>query len=382
MIDFPYIIFYLILLILAYRFWNTGDLRFAKWSIFVAFIFFVFRAPVVGADTWDYVRYLTGERNFYNNDTRDLEVAFVVYREIMSHLTSSRFLVMLITYTLAFYPLYLCVKKYSLNIPLSILMFCYMGCLSVYFVGMRQILGVALLVSALYYCLDENNGVKYKILLTVGAIILSYLFHTTCVVYALVFVLSFFVQIRNRIVYIAIIIGSALLGFVFESFDIQTAFSLYLSFDIGMTERIENYLMNDELNDAGAFNVIMRQSLVALAAFLFMDDEKFNHPFCKIYIIGVVIFNLFYIVPMVHRIIPPLVMFGAICFTWIFDGVKYYYNARYKKVVNVVCILVVLYLTRSMLINYSNCDLSSEERMHPYYFFFQDYMDHPSVTKF
>ena len=105
MIDYPYIIFYFILLFLSYQYWVTGNQSVAKCSIVVAFVFFVLRAPVVGADTWNYVKYLTGERNFYNEDTRDLEIAFVVYREILSNLTSSRFLVMLITYSIAFYPL-------------------------------------------------------------------------------------------------------------------------------------------------------------------------------------------------------------------------------------------------------------------------------------
>lgn len=382
MIDYPYIIFYLILLILSYQYWKTKDLQIAKWSIAIAFIFFVFRAPVVGADTWNYVRYLTGERNFYNNDTRDLEVGFVIYREILSNLTSSRFLVMLITYTLAFYPLYLCVKKYSLNIPLSILMFCYMGCLSVYFVGMRQILGVACLLIALYYSMDENIALKKKVILFVGAIVISYLFHTTCALYALVFVASIFLPLSSKIWYIGLVLGSAAIGFVFEMFDIQSFFSLYLSYDIGITERIDAYLMSDNFEDEGSINIIMRQSLIALVIFLFMDDEKINHSFCKIYVIGVVVYNLFYTVPMVQRIVPPLVMFGAICLTWIFDGVKYASIAKYRKVVNIICVLVVLYFTRSTIINNSNCDLNSEERMHPYYFFFQDYMDHPSVTRF
>lgn len=382
MIDYPYIIFYLILLFLSYQYRKTGKESIAKWSLALAFIFFVFRAPVVGADTWNYVRYLTGERNFYNNDTRDLEVGFVVYREIISNITSSRFLVMLITYTLAFYPLYLCVKRFSLNIPLSILMFCYMGCLSVYFVGMRQILGVALLVAALYYCMKEENTLKYKMLFSAGAIVLAYFFHTTCVLYALIFVISFFIPVKSRKIYLGLVIGSALLGFILETLDIQSLFSLYLAFDIGVTERLENYLMNDELNDAGAFNIIMRQSLIALVTFLFLDEKKINHPFCKIYVSGIIIYNLLYTVPMVHRIIPPLTMFGAVCFSWILDSDRYVSVAKYRKVVNIACVFVLLYFTRSMLINISNCDLSSEERMHPYYFFFQYYMDHPSVTKF
>ena len=257
-----------------------------------------------------------------------------------------------------------------------------MGCLSVYFVGMRQILGVAILVAALYYSMNLGKPVKYKLLLSGGAIVLSYLFHTSCAIYGLIYVVSFFIPIKSRILYIGLVIVSLMIGYVFESFDIQSIFSLYLSLNVGITERIENYFMSDDFNDSGYFNIIMRQSIIALVAFLFMDKDKLNHPFCKIYIIGVVIYNMFYTVPMIHRIIPPLIMFGAVCYSWIFGGYKYASVLKYKKMINLVCVLVLLYFTRSEMINNSDCDLSSEERMHPYYFFFQDYMDHPSVTKF
>ena len=79
--DYPYILNYFILLILAYLYWKKPDPKLVKWAFFLEFVFIAFRAPVVGADTWNYVRYLDGERNFYNYDPRPLEAGFVIYRQ-------------------------------------------------------------------------------------------------------------------------------------------------------------------------------------------------------------------------------------------------------------------------------------------------------------
>ena len=71
------------MLFLAYQYWKRQDPRLIKWAFILQFAFIALRAPVVGADTWDYVRYLAGERDFYNYDTRELEPLFIVYREIL-----------------------------------------------------------------------------------------------------------------------------------------------------------------------------------------------------------------------------------------------------------------------------------------------------------
>lgn len=60
--DYPYILNYFILLVLAYLYWKKPDPKLVNWAFFLEFVFIAFRAPAVGADTWDYVRYLDGER--------------------------------------------------------------------------------------------------------------------------------------------------------------------------------------------------------------------------------------------------------------------------------------------------------------------------------
>lgn len=109
--DSFYVINYLIMLLLAYLYWKSSNKKYVRLAFILQFIFIAFRAPVVGADTWDYIRYLDGERNFYNNDSRELEIGFQIYRQILVSLHGNRFVYMVINTLLSCYPVYLLNKK-------------------------------------------------------------------------------------------------------------------------------------------------------------------------------------------------------------------------------------------------------------------------------
>ena len=84
---------------------------------------------------------------------------------------------------------------------------------------------------------------------------------------------------------------------------------------------------------------------------------------------------------MIHRIVPPLIMFGSILVTWCFDR-EYYIKLQKRKTINIILVLMLLYLTRANINDCINYDVYNSGRMHPYYFFFQDYNDHPSIKYF
>lgn len=155
--DYPYILNYFILLILAYLYWKKPDPKLVKWAFFLEFVFIAFRAPVVGADTWNYVRYLDGERNFYNYDNRELESGFLLYRKLLVSMHPSRLLVMIINSLLSCFPIYLLIKRYSYNVPLSLALLPLFKVYSLYFVGLRQILGLAVIFLGILYVLAEKK---------------------------------------------------------------------------------------------------------------------------------------------------------------------------------------------------------------------------------
>lgn len=376
--DYPYFIFYLIMLLLSYSYWQKRNVMIMRWSFVIAFIFFAFRAPVVGADTWDYVRYLTGERNFYNFDARPLEPLFIFYRNIMCNITSSRFVVMVMNTIISFAPLYYITKKNSYNPPLTILLFYLMGGLDVYFVGLRQIMALSVLYVSLIYCLEVKGEVVKKVVTFVCCTIVAYLFHTASVIYALMLIISMVPFKLNRILCIILIVGSSVFGVVLEKFNVLEVFSLVLEMSFSSVERLNNYLMNDELEEVENVSVLLRISVVALIAFLFIDKEKLSHPYGKIFLIGVVVFNLFVSVPMIHRICDPLYFFGSVFFTWI-KGQNYHLMKTKRVYLNILLVLLMFYFTRSQVINLWHVDLNNEKRMNPYYFIFQDYSNHPSI---
>ena len=78
-----------------------------------------------------------------------------------------------------------------------------------------------------------------------------------------------------------------------------------------------------------------------------------------------------------------LVIFGAIVFTWVL-GEDYYSNIKKRQLVNKILILFFLYFGQSLIKQNmdSNIDLTNEARMHPYYFIWEDYRDHPSIRYF
>lgn len=379
--DYPYILSYFVMLILAYLYWKKPDGRLVKWAIFLQFAFFALRAPVVGADTWDYVRYLDGERNFYNYDPRPLEPAFIIYHDVMVWLHCNRLACMVINTIVSCYPIYLMIKKYSTNVPFTLAMFSIFNVYYVYWCGLRQIIGLAVLFMGLLYVLEEK---KRKWLVFFGCAVLGYCFHTSIAVYAAIFFGAYFVKFKSRAIIIAAIAVSATFGIVLQSFNVMDAFNFFLSLNVESTSRLDNYLENtDYVNEVTSIFISLRPSIIAIGIYALMDKDKLNHWLSLIYVAGVIIGNLFISVPMINRLTGGLTVFGPIVITWVFSQ-KYYAVAKYRRMVNTVLVVFLLYFSQMYVKNNmdSTIDLLSAARMHPYQFIWEDYSNHPSIKYF
>ena len=379
--DYPYILNYFILLILAYLYWKKPDPKLIKWAFFLEFVFIAFRAPVVGADTWNYVRYLDGERNFYNYDPRPLEAGFVIYRQVLLASHPNRFVVMLVNSFLSCYPLYLIIKRYSNNVPLTLAMLSIFNFYYVYFCGLRQILGFAILLMGLIYVLDEK---KKKWLVFVICAALGYSFHTTIVVYASIFLVAYFLRFKSRTILISSVVISAVFGIVLQSFNIMDAFNFFLSMNVEATERIEGYMQdNGDVDEITSIFMSLRPTIIAVFIYALMDKEKLNHWFSVIYALGIIIGNLFISVPMIGRLTGCFTIFGVVAFSWIL-GQKYLTSFRQRKITNLALVIFLLYFSQMYVKNNLNSaiDLTSSARAHPYQFIWEDYSNHPSIKYF
>lgn len=376
--DYPYIFNFLIMLFLAYQYWKKQDPRLIKWAFILQFAFIALRAPVVGADTWNYVRYLADERDFYNYDERELEPLFIVYREILVALHCNRLAVMLINSFLSCYPLYLLVKRFSNNVPLSLAMLPILNFYGLYFVGLRQVLALAILILAMLYVYDEKKR-KWTVFVLLSFV--AWNFHTSAAVYAAIFVAAYFIKFKSRIVLISAVAISAVMGIVLQSFNVFDAFNFFLNLNVSATERIEGYLQEGgETLEIESIIMNLRPSLIAIGVFMFIDKEKLNHWFSVLYAVQLIIANLFISVPMIGRLTGGFVVFGAIVFTWVL-GNDYYLRIKQRRLVNKILIVFFLYFGQALVKNNldSNIDLTSAARMHPYYFIWEDYSDHPSI---
>lgn len=379
--DYPYILNYFILLVLAYLYWKKPDPKLVNWAFFLEFVFIAFRAPVVGADTWDYVRYLDGERNFYNYDPRPLETGFVIYRQLLLALHPNRFVVMLVNSFLSCYPLYLIIKRYSNNVPLTLAMLSIFNFYYVYFCGLRQILGFAILLMGLIYVLDEK---KKKWLVFIICAALGYSFHTTIVVYAAIFLAAYFLRFKSRTILISSVIISAVFGIVLQSFNIMDAFNFFLSMNVEATERIEGYMQdNSDVDEITSIFISLRPTIIAVFIYALMGKDKLNHWFSVIYALGIIIGNLFISVPMINRLTGCFVIFGVVAFSWIL-GNNYLSSFKQRRVTNLALVFFLLYFSQMLVKSNidSAIDLTSSTRMHPYQFIWEDYSNHPSIKYF
>lgn len=378
--DYPYVLNYFIMLILAYLYWKKPGPRLIKWAFAIEFVFIAFRAPVVGADTWNYVRYLDGERSFYNFDNRELESGFLVYRQLLVSMNPNRFVVMIVNNFLACFPVYLLIKKYSCNVPLSLALLPLFKVYSLYFVGLRQILGLAVIFTGILYVLAGRKG---KWLVFFALAILGYHIHTTIVLYAVIFFIVYFIRLNNRSLIISLIVTSAVIGIILKSFNVMETFNLFLNLNVSATERIEGYMYSFEDANVEASINALQPTIFAILAICFIDKKRTNNWIANIYIYGVILGNLFVSVPMLNRILVGFSIFGVIVFSWIFhESCKLNkFNLQARKW---LCITFLLYCSISYIrqnIN-SRIDYLDAGRMHPYLYIWEDYSNHPSIKYF
>lgn len=378
-VDVPYIV--LILVLLALTLFNAKDRRNNNYfiaAVVIAFIFTAFRAPVVGADTYNYVRFFTGESIYYSSDRREFEPLFTAYNAVMKVLLfRSGFLYMIVNAFLSLLPVFVLVKHNSYSKTLSVFWFFLTTSGMLYFVVLRQILSMAIILGGVIY-VQRNRPYKLAVFILLGVI--AYFMHTSAIYVMPVYLLCYFIPMKRRWVPFVLIGVSIVSGLILKNLDIMKMLSAYEAVGFGVTERLDVYL-DEELVDTSEFSVmgILKKSLVAAFVFLWMPKKKLNHWFSKIYLVGVVLWNFFFEMQLIDRIVMPFDLFGIICLTWAFGPRLHKAVFNYRLVSYVAAGLMCFYLMFGYVRGTINYDPTNEMRMHPYYFFFQDYHDHPSI---
>jgi hypothetical protein len=100
--------------------------------------------------------------------------------------------------------------------------------------------------------------------------------------------------------------------------------------------------------------------------------KSIDTPFMKIFIIGVVISNLFYPIPMLSRVATPFLIFGGIPASWLF-GRKFTAPDVSRRSIILVALFISCVLFGKCIKDNLSYDKESLDRMHPYKLFIQDY---------
>ena len=248
-----------------------------------------------------------------------------------------------------------------------------------YFIALRQILSLSFILWALIFVFENR---KYCWLWFVVFSLIAYLFHTSAIFVVFCYLISYFIHIKSRVTIFLVIIASAILGIFSAKFSYLDVFAVILHSNIPFIDRVSNYLSDKYYTNEGSpLNIILRTTVIGLFVFSSIREDRLNHWFSKIYLFGIVFYNLFNSFPLISRANVAFIMMSLIVFTWVYEKriSKYYIG---KRAIKYISIIIICYMLRSFILDSVDPDLSSSARLHPYYFFFDNYFNHPSIKRF
>ena len=149
MIDYPYIFLYIFIFALL----GVANKFRYRYIFFLACIvlvlFYSLRAPIIGADTRNYVEYFLEKQISYNNDARGTEPLLDVYNSIVRFICKNGTFYLLINSLCCLLPVFLIIQKYSENKILSLILLMISSLFIIYFVALRQMLSTSILLCGL-----------------------------------------------------------------------------------------------------------------------------------------------------------------------------------------------------------------------------------------
>ena len=278
-------------------------------------------------------------------------------------------------------PLYVLIKKYSNNRELSILCFFIFDLYISYFVALRQILGISFLLWGVYFVVKNNRRkwVYYGFFS-----LIAFGFHKSMIIPSILYAIVYFLQMPSRNIVVMTILLTGTFGIVLNSFDVLKLFNAFLNLNLGLTtDRLNEYMNDNHLMVGLSSGMIYKLRFVWLGCFVyyFMDERRLNHWFSKLFLISILLYNVFLNVDMIARMNLAFYIFSIVVFPWSF-GERFRSIYIRKKWVVIYPVLIFAWFTQAYVRSHIDYNLNNVDRMHPYCFFWEDYNNHPSITRF
>ena len=342
-----------------------------------------FRGYDIGSsDTIGYIDLALGNESRYNIE--NVELAFYYYSTIIGRIANAGYLFLIITVFFSLYPIWYIIKKYSDNVHISLLcFFLVLNIYIMYFVCVRQIMGISVIITAIIYVL-ENKPCRWLVFFAL--LLLGYFFHNTSLLIGLFFLVFLKIDI-NRYIYICLCV----ISFLFAVFNIFDDFSIIGSLFLGELtgdgtgafSRISYYLQSDFGSEGGNniyYYVVL--TLVAISHPLLLDNARYNSIYTKMFLVGVIIHNTFHSFIEIYRFAGLFEVFGLVSISFVFfslhnkndDCIIKNNNLKQYWKIGLLSLLFYSYYSffQSTSIQLSNVNFRTNSSIVPYEFFWED----------
>lgn len=316
-----YIVLITFILLLSYFSNKKNENAFYYIGFSCIFIIIAFRDYEIGAnDTYNYVRYFTGMQKYYDVDgIVEFEKGFLIYNSIVKNITTTGYGYIIINTIVSLSSVFLLIKLYSENKALSLLYFFLpIGSLyTLYFITLRQTLGMSFFLFGLILYL---KNVKYKNFIFLLFSITGYFFHTSIVLMIVFFLLLNRVSI-NRKNYVISIVVSFIVGILGLLDNLMFLLNIFNIFD-SVVGRLITYA-DSEFSIEKFSLVAITTSIMGILLSFTASEKKFNTIFVKLFLVGIVLQNIFFKFIEIYRLAGLFTIFGLVCCTFIdFNKVK------------------------------------------------------------
>lgn len=362
---------FVLFFIIEYKYPSKGNVLF-NISSFLFVCLLALRKDTVGADTISYVEFFKYEAGGYSllYEAGLMEPGLPYYNMILRTICNDSVYYLFCNAIISLAPIYFLIKKYSINKNLSLCFFFAGSSYVIYFVALRQILGISFILWGVYILLSDNKRKwLYFIILTfIGGI-----FHQTSILFSILLIICYFLPTLKRNFLVTTLVLAMCLNLFAGASLYRLFFETVKDYLLGggdLLEKVSVYT-SDSYTIQGLTKIfgVLNLSIVGLLYLFVVDNDKLATWFTKVYWLYLILYNIFIQFPMQSRLLLGLNIISVIAIPTLLTCTKPNIDRRYLKI---FIIFICLYHLRNF-VNAGLVDVSSDGSalLYPYLFFFE-----------
>lgn len=362
---------FVLFFIIEYKYPSKGNVLFNIGSFLVVCLL-ALRKETVGADTISYMEFFKYEAGGYSllYEAGLMEPGLPYYNVILRTICNDSVYYLFCNAIISLAPIYFLIKKYSTNKNLSLCFFFAGSSYVIYFVALRQILGISFILWGVYILLSDNKRKwLYFIILTfIGGI-----FHQTSILVSILLIICYFLPTLKRNFLVTTLVLAICLNLFAGAGLYRLFFETVQGYLLGggdLLEKVSVYT-SDSYTTQGLTKIfgVINLSIVGLLYLFVVDNDKLATWFTKVYWLYLILYNIFIQFPMQSRLLLGLNIISIIAIPTFLTCTRQNIDRRYLKL---FMIFICLYHLRNF-VNAGLVDVSSDGSalLYPYLFFFE-----------